>query len=240
MRRMRNVHVDVPDLGVGLVDHHHFIGSLDEIDWLKAAGKDQELRNTGRHAVCARRSPHPFGEQFLVSLFQALDDPGFQIRIAQIRQAQRRFHDVASRIGIARHPGMRLVVAYGSWTSQGRKKAGSSGDPGKSGGGKVRDRTLGTLTSRESLRSRGAGAKETNEKTDWRHLRHVFLRSKSVIAVEACNMLCRSPQTITFRRGADKAGGHCLLRGRQEMAKFSPFGSPCEQAIKAKRTSPCD
>jgi hypothetical protein len=39
---MRNVQIDVPEFGVGLVDHHNFVRSLNKIERLKA-DKDQEL-----------------------------------------------------------------------------------------------------------------------------------------------------------------------------------------------------
>jgi hypothetical protein len=39
MRRMRNVQIDVPEFGVGLVDHHNFVRSLNKmglrgIEWV--------------------------------------------------------------------------------------------------------------------------------------------------------------------------------------------------------------
>src|SRR6266446_6651056 len=177
MRGMWNIHVDVPDLVVGLVDHQNFLGRLDEVNRLEAAGKGQELRNAGRRAVCPRRRSEPFSEQLLVGFLQAVDDPGFQIRVAQIGQAHRRFHDIAPVVGVTRHHRMRLVVGYGSKTGCGRKKVRIAADPGKVDRGEVRNRGLSNLAGSETLRCRGAGANETSEKTDRRHVRYVFLLS---------------------------------------------------------------
>jgi hypothetical protein len=57
---MRNVHIDVPEFGVGLVDHHSFVRSLNKIERLKA-DKDQELWDVQltRDTVCTPRASGP-------------------------------------------------------------------------------------------------------------------------------------------------------------------------------------
>jgi len=150
----------MPDLDVALVYQHDLVFGLDEVNGLKGAGIDQELRNAGGLAARARGVAQPFpGDHLFVRLSQMIDDPWFQIRIAEVGQRQRRFDDIAPVVRSAPHDRIRLVISHRSQTGRRRKQAPTRADPGKISGGKVRNHTLG-------MRCCGAGAKQTSEKTD--------------------------------------------------------------------------
>src|SRR5438132_999929 len=89
MRRMRYVHVDVPHLTVGLMDDQHLLGRLNEIDQLDAP-EDVEGGNAGRPAPLLGGEWHAAGEHAVIDLLQALDNPGLQDRIAEVRDPVRR------------------------------------------------------------------------------------------------------------------------------------------------------
>ena len=56
MPGMQNIHIDVPDLRVGLADQQDFFCRLQDVDRLKPGAVHQEFRNARRPAT---RAPEP-------------------------------------------------------------------------------------------------------------------------------------------------------------------------------------
>ena len=57
---------------------------------VSGASIQQEFWNPARHAIRARGMPQLAGEHVVVGFSYAIDDPGFQVRICEVSQMQRR------------------------------------------------------------------------------------------------------------------------------------------------------
>jgi hypothetical protein len=97
-------------LVIRLMVHHDLLRRLNHVDALGAAGVKQELRNAGRHTVCPGCPAQWPGKQLIVGFLRGVHDPWLQVRIAHVRNVQRRFHGNTSIVRIADHDGMRMVV----------------------------------------------------------------------------------------------------------------------------------
>src|SRR5438552_2138867 len=131
---MRNVHVYASDLAVADIDDQDLSRSLYEPDRLEACAIFPEHRHTDRQAAGARRVAKLPGEHEIVRFSQEVDDPGPQVRIAQVGQGQRPFDDIANVVQETRYVWTRLVIGDGSKAARRRKIFGIYGiceNPGK-------------------------------------------------------------------------------------------------------------
>jgi len=82
--RMRHVQIDVPYLGIELVDDDDHLGRLDEMNGL-AAVIDIEAGNACRPASLSRDERDLSAAHVLIGLAHPLDDPRLQNRIGEVR-----------------------------------------------------------------------------------------------------------------------------------------------------------